>query len=167
MAGFTVAAGFALLFQSGQSGIITFTTFGRLDLDSERHVELAQEKLLGADVDVIRWEIAQVNDVPCIEGLLAIAVEGGCLLLRRVFADSFIGPLSQQGDLLAEVIEAQLVPPVGKDRMREHSLVHSLKVACLERRNLLLAGIADGQGGFHPLENATLDVVPFCNGTGP
>ena len=52
MAGFAVAAGFAVLFQSGQRGIVIFTTFRRLNLDAQWHVELAQEKLLGGNLDV-------------------------------------------------------------------------------------------------------------------
>ena len=163
MAGFAVAAGFASLFQSGQRGIVVFTKLGRLDLDAQRHVELAQEEFLRGNVDVTLGQVAQVDDVPCGERFLAVAVEGGCLLPWRVDAHGFIGPLSQHGDLLAKVVQAQLVSPAGKDRMREYRLVHRLEVASGEVSNLLGGGTAAGQSGFHRLEKAILDGVSFLN----
>lgn len=57
MAGFAAAAGFTLLFQSGQRPIVVLTTFGPLHLDAKRHVELAQKELLGSYMNVTLGQV--------------------------------------------------------------------------------------------------------------
>ena len=85
------------------------------------------------------------------------------MLLLRIDARSFLGASLKHSNLLTEVIEAQLVPPVGKDRIREYCLVQRVEVVGLEESNLLLTGAGFGQCIFHCLKESVLNGVPFLN----
>ena len=90
-------------------------------------------------------------------------IEGGFLLIRGIDARSFLGALSQHGHLFAEVVEAQLVPPVGKYRVSEDSLFQLLKVAVLEKSNLLVGIGTAGKCKFHCPHQFCLGCTPFLD----
>src|SRR5690348_12562053 len=104
MTGLPATPVFALFLQFGQIGIIVSTALSRFNFNTQRHIKLTEQELLGGHMYISLWKITKVNNIPIFKRLFAIMFTNVFLLLLREDTGSLLSMLPQNGDLLPQII---------------------------------------------------------------
>jgi hypothetical protein len=113
---------------------------GGLKGKPQGHVETAQKQGLGCQLAVTLWQIIEVNDVPGSQCFLAVKIQGFSLSVCRINTGGFLVEAPQHRDLLAQILQAESVPPVGEKRISKNRFLQRLKEFVAQKGELAGAG---------------------------
>ena len=153
----------AQLLQLGHQNVFTGLPLGGLKGKPQGHVETAQKQGLGGQLAVTLWQVVQVNDVPGSQCFLAVKIQGFSLSVCRINTGGFLVEAPQHRDLLAQILQAEFVPPVGEKRISKNSLFQRLKKVVAQKGELAGADACGLHGSLDLLQQPCLDSVTLLN----
>ena len=153
----------AQLLQLGHQSVFAGLPLGGLKGKPQGHIETAQKQGLGGQVAVTFWQIIEVDDVPGSQCLLAVQIKGLSLSFQGINTRGFLVEAPQLGDLLAQILKAEFVPPVGEKRIGENGLFQRLKKFVAQKGELAGADACGLHGSLDLLQQPCLDSVTLRN----